>query len=56
MNPKDLAGQDKPQMHLIPPVAEIAEAEVMGLGAKKYGPYNWRKLSSYERLVGRARY
>ena len=29
-------------MHLIPPSAEILEAVVMGLGARKYGPYNWR--------------
>jgi len=30
-------------MHLIPPAALIYEAVVMGLGAKKYGPYNWRE-------------
>jgi len=42
-NPKDLLGRLKPPLHLIPPAAEIAEAVVMGLGAKKYGgPYNWR--------------
>jgi len=42
-NPKDRVGQTKPPLHLIPPAAEIAEAVVMGLGAKKYGgPYNWR--------------
>jgi hypothetical protein len=29
-------------LHLIPPAAEITEAVVMGLGAKKYGPFNWR--------------
>lgn len=50
-NPKDLAGQSKPQLWLIPPVAEIEEALVMELGAKKYGPYNWRgkpiKLTVY---------
>lgn len=41
-NPKDIIGAAKPPLHLIPPAAEIAESLVMGLGAKKYGPYNWR--------------
>lgn len=41
-NPKDRASAHKPQLHLIPPAAEILEAVVMGLGARKYGPYNWR--------------
>ena len=42
-NPKDRIGDTKPSLHLIPPAAEIAEAVVMGLGARKYGAYNWRK-------------
>ena len=41
-NPKDRIGDMKPPLHLIPPAAEILEAVVMGLGARKYGPYNWR--------------
>lgn len=41
-NPKDSIGETKPPMHLIPPAAEILEAVVMGLGARKYGPFNWR--------------
>lgn len=41
-NPKDLIGKSKPQMHLIPPVAEVLTAKVFELGAAKYGPYNWR--------------
>ena len=41
-NPKDRASAHKPPLHLIPPSAEILEAIVMGLGARKYGPYNWR--------------
>lgn len=41
-NPKDRVGDAKPPLHLIPPAAEILEAVVMGLGARKYGPYNWR--------------
>lgn len=42
-NPKDRIGETKPPLHLIPPAAEILEAVVMGLGAKKYQPFNWRK-------------
>jgi hypothetical protein len=41
-NPKDLIGEKKPPVGLIPPAALIYEAEVMRLGASKYGPYNWR--------------
>ena len=41
-NPKDNIGETKPPLHLIPPTAEILEAVVMGLGARKYGPFNWR--------------
>ena len=44
-NPKDRVGASKPPLHLIPPAAEIAEAVVMGLGASKYGPYNWRSAN-----------
>lgn len=40
-NPKKRFGNAKPPMHLIPPVAAIEEAVVMGLGAAKYGAYNW---------------
>lgn len=41
-NPKDRVGEKKPPLHLIPSAAEIAESLVMALGAKKYGPFNWR--------------
>lgn len=42
-NPKDRIASRKPPLHLIPPAAEITEAVVMGLGARKYGgAYNWR--------------
>lgn len=41
-NPKDRVGAGKPPLHLIPPAAEILEAVVMGLGARKYGEFNWR--------------
>lgn len=42
-NPKTAHGAQKCPLHLIPPPALTAEAEVFGLGAKKYGAYNWRK-------------
>jgi hypothetical protein len=41
-NPKTGPGLKKPPMHLIPAPALLHLAVVMGLGAKKYGPYNWR--------------
>ncbi len=41
-NPKDRIGVTKPHLHLIPSSAEIIESEVMRLGARKYGPHNWR--------------
>ncbi len=41
-NPKDLLGSKKPSMWLIPQSAMVLVAKVMELGAKKYGPYNWR--------------
>jgi hypothetical protein len=42
-NPKDLVGQTKAQMWLIPPASLIAEAEALMDGAVKYQPYNWRE-------------
>lgn len=42
-NPKDLQGEKKPAIHLVPPVAVTHMAKVMELGARKYGPYNWRE-------------
>lgn len=42
-NPKDLIGLKKAPLRLFPPVALVEGAAVMGLGAKKYGPYNWRE-------------
>lgn len=41
-NPKDLIGDTKPPLHLVPPALLISTSMVMKLGAKKYGPYNWR--------------
>lgn len=42
INPKEITGKTKPQLHLIPPSAAILEALVMEHGASKYGPWNWR--------------
>jgi hypothetical protein len=42
-NPKDLLGRLKPPLHLVPQSANILEAVVFSLGARKYGgAYNWR--------------
>ena len=41
-NPKTAYGAAKVPLHLLPPAALEAEAWVMGLGAEKYGPWNWR--------------
>lgn len=41
-NPKDLLGLKKVALRLVPPALTIFVAKVMALGAKKYGPYNWR--------------
>lgn len=44
-NPKDIIGSKKVNMTLFPPSAVIAGARNMMDGAKKYGPYNWRKTN-----------
>lgn len=43
-NPKDVLGLRKPPLRLVPPALLIFVAKVMGLGARKYGAYNWRTL------------
>lgn len=43
LNPKDILGLKKPPLRLIPPTALIYLSRVMGFGASRYGPYNWRK-------------
>jgi hypothetical protein len=42
-NPKDLIGDLKPQIHLVPAALQIQAALAMANGAAKYGPYNWRE-------------
>lgn len=41
-NPKDAFGLKKCPLRLLPWTALIPLARVMGLGASKYGPWNWR--------------
>ena len=42
-NPKTAIGRSKPAMlSVIPPAGLLHLGEVMKLGAKKYGPFNWR--------------
>lgn len=43
LNPKDLVGAKKVNVDCVPTSAIIETAIVLGLGAKKYGPYNWRE-------------
>lgn len=40
--------QEKPRMHLIPPLMEVDVADVLTFGAQKYGPENWRTLDDLE--------
>lgn len=42
-NPKDRIGVTKARIDLVPPALVIEVAPVMALGAKKYGPHNWRQ-------------
>lgn len=52
-NPKDVAGSKKCPMHLLPPVALEKTAWAHGVGAGKYGPYNWRakKISASQYIA-----
>lgn len=42
-DPKKAAGEQKPQLQLIPPALNRETALALTLGATKYGPWNWRK-------------
>lgn len=44
-DPKEKFGIAKPSIQYVPPTAVLQEAVVMALGAKKYGPFNWREGS-----------
>jgi len=41
-NPKDLIGQKKVSLNLVPASSIIYQALAMEDGARKYGPFNWR--------------
>lgn len=41
-NPKQICGDKKPPVHLVPAAAICAIAEALGEGARKYGAFNWR--------------
>jgi hypothetical protein len=41
-NPKDSIGRSKPSPSLLPSALVLNVAQVMRLGAQKYGPFNWR--------------
>lgn len=41
-NPKDALGLKKPPLRLVPAALLLYVSRVMGLGAQKYGLYNWR--------------
>lgn len=41
-NPKQIFGDKKPSLHLVPPAASLYMALAMRNGAEKYGPFNWR--------------
>jgi hypothetical protein len=43
LDPKGEAGKLKPQLQLIPPVLSQETAKALSLGAKRYGPWNWRE-------------
>src|SRR5678815_1515503 len=41
-NPKDILGDKKPHLELIPPAGLLHASQAHLEGAIKYGPYNWR--------------
>lgn len=50
VNPKDLVGLTKPDLSLIPPVAEVYMATAFSDGAAKYGAFNWREKNVMARV------
>lgn len=42
IDPKKDAGEQKPQLQLIPPALNVEVAKALQCGAAKYGPWNWR--------------
>lgn len=46
--------QEKPRTDLLPPLALVSVARVLGHGAKKYSADNWAKTDSMRRYAGAA--
>lgn len=46
--------KEKPRTDLLPTAPLLGIAEVLGFGARKYGPHNWRGGLEYSRLIGAA--
>lgn len=42
---------EKAQIHLIPTEAILGMASALGMGAKKYGAYNFRSGIEYTRII-----
>jgi hypothetical protein len=42
---------DKPAVELLPPLALLETAKVLGFGAKKYDPDNWRRVDDRRRYL-----
>jgi len=40
--------RDKPQMHLLPPLATLEVGKVLTYGAAKYDDHNWKKLDKLQ--------
>jgi hypothetical protein len=58
VNPKTAAGAKKPSLFSVIPTAALLHlGEVMRVGAKKYGPFNWRETpvpaETYVDAIGR---
>ena len=57
VNPKGVMGRKKVRLSLLPTAGLIPTAVVMGLGADKYGPMNWRdtpiEITDYEDAIWR---
>lgn len=45
---------NKPNTALLPPLSLLGASRVLGMGASKYGPDNWRGGIEYRRLLGAA--
>jgi hypothetical protein len=45
---------EKPRVDLLPSAPLVMIADVLGFGARKYAPHNWRKGFDQSRLIGAA--